>query len=487
MAPGTCRRHPAGPDLRPSAAVRFLTGAALVLATVALAVWLWNLACRFPAMVWNDLRLAPSVALAQGWPIYPSATEGVVNTWTYGPLPVLLFWPVSWASSAFGALQIGAGLNLAFTLGAIGFVCFRWPVPEGSITGREARFVAFLLCVAMWPEAPLLYYVSDNIAVACGLVGTTLLAQRRDSFGLWAAAGFTAAAVACKQTAVGLAAGHLLCLALTGGRAAVVGYAWRCVAVGLAMAAVAAWAFGPFALWFTLVELPAHFGWTPDPWGRLLDQAPQAAGQILAPALVLVVFRRSLLRGTALLAACVWLCTLPLGLAALFKTGGRMNSVHSFLLWLPPVVTLAVTTTRGAGPHLPGRTIAAGLAAAFACGQLAFAAEIRLWPRREFYREADSIAARLPNQVWFPMHPLANLYRDHRYYHDEDGIYVRALTKMPLGRQHLLNHLPRDLRVIALPTNATSWGMARKLLPPGAEQFEIGSWTLWHLPSGAPP
>lgn len=462
-------------------AARLATWVFLGFAALALGLWQWSLFCEFPGIAWNDVRLAPTIALARGFSIYPTPTDGVINTWTYGPLPVLSLWPASWASSPEGALLIAGGLNLAVALGSLAFVCFAWPIGERDRDTCLARALAFVLCAVLWPEWQYLYYVSDNLAIACGLIGSTLLVRAQGRpLHLWAAAALAIGAVACKQIAFGIGLAHLLWLALTVSMRAALEHVLRCAAVGMLAAAAAIATFGAAELWFVLVALPARFGWTSDFLARVRDVSPSLLVHLAVPPLALLIFRRSLLRGELLLPSLLWLCSLPLGLAALLKTGGRMNSIYSFVLWLPPVITWLVAQRR---PFL--LPLAASVAALSITARLALTPRIHLQPQTILYAEARGFAPQLRERVWFPLHPLITLYTDQRYYHDEDGLYVRSVAKLPLTRAQIWSHLPRDIRVIALPEQFTNWGIAQQLLPPGAEKSIVGRWALWH--GGRPP
>lgn len=456
--------------------VRLLTLCALGLAMAGLAVWLWTLYCRFPAITWNDVRLAPSIALAQGHSVYPTGQTGTVNTWTYGPLPLLFFWPASWAASPDGAMLIAGAFNLGISLGALAFVCFGWPNADPHLRSILPRVVAFAFCAVAWPEWHYLFHLSDNLAIACALVSSTLLVRRSQhaSF-LWLSAAIGVAAINCKQIAVSVAAAQIMWLLCTHGVRAAMNHTLRYGALGAVAAAAMCAAFGYRELWFTLVALPGRFGWTPDPMARLRDVGPHLALHLSLPAIALILFHRRLLRGDLLLGSLLWLVTLPLGVIALFKTGGRMNSVYSFVLWLP-IITTALLTRR---PHfgVPLGTVATTL---LVCCRLLWAIELPLQPQLHAYRDALRFAPLMRERVWFPLHPLITLYTERRYYHDEDGLYVRYLAKLPLTHQQLWSHLPPKMGTIAFPENLTTWGVARQLLPADAQKTQSGCWELWH-------
>jgi hypothetical protein len=96
----------------------------------------------------------------------------------------------------------------------------------------------------------------------------------------------------------------------------------------------------------------------------------------------------------------------------------------------------------------------------------------------EDHRLAAEIAARHPGAIWFPMHPLVTLYSDHRYYHDEDGLYVRRMSHQPLSPAHAASQLPPAMQLIAQHNEWTDWGIARAMLPKNSRVIVIGHWTL---------
>jgi hypothetical protein len=264
-------------------------------------------------------------------------------------------------------------------------------------------------------------------------------------------------------------------------------HAGRCAITGLIAGGLAIISFGWAGLWWVMVELLAHIPWIRDPWDRLISTGPDLAGQILAPALCMIFARRAFGRPTLLLPALAWACALPLGIMALLKTGGRMNSVHSLMLWLPPLITVVFTTRFAPARHRAILLGGATLAAAWGCLGLTTAARLPLYPQLAAYRDAEALAARYREQIWFPMHPLVTLYSDRRYYHDEDGLFLRQITHRAVAREHVAAHLPRAMRMIALRNFWTDWGVARSLLPAPVRQIPVGDWTIWTPDVSATP
>lgn len=475
LPPDRTAPAPEGPA---QGAMRSAARIALLAAAALLALWLWTRFCRFPSIPWNDMRLAPTIALAQGWPIYPLAESGTINTWMYGPLPVLLFWPASWASSAADALMIAAGMNAALTLVPLALVCFLWPVGGNGPHVRLGRFAALLGSFALWPELHYSVLFSDNLAVACGLIGNLILVRSRAPVALWAAAAIGTAAVACKQIALGIPLAQVVWLGVTAGRTEALRHAVRCVVAGGAIGGAAIAVFGWAGLWFTLVRIPGSFGWAPDLAQRLGMVWSALAIQVAVPAIVMLLLRRRFTAPALRLAAITWLCTLPLGLAGLLKLGGWTNSIHSFVLWLPPVLATLLAAPPAERHRWPALLGAGLLAAGIACGRLWHEPRLDLRPRIDDYRQAERIAAQYRGAVWFPVHPLVTLYSDRRYYHDEDGMYVRIKAGKTPSPAHAASQLPPAMRMMAFRNDWSDWGIARRMLPAQAGELTVGNWTL---------
>lgn len=458
--------------------LRPATFLAFALAAIALALWLGHAWCRFPAVVWNDVRLAPAVAFAQGWPAFPTATTGPINTWTYGPLPLLAYLPAALAPTATGALLLAGTINLALTLVPLALVCRYWPLGDSGAEPPLARAGVFLLVTALW--APRHYEVifADNLAIACGLLGNLVLARARGPRGWWLAALLATAAVGCKQIAVGMPLAQALWLVFTEGWRAGLRHAVRCLLAGALWVGLAGLLFGGAGLWHVLVALPADFPWVPA-WARLAPMLPELAWQAGLPLVVMAVARATFATPALLLPALAWACTLPPGLLALLKHGGWLNSVHSLALWLPPVLT--ILACRGASARadrwIP---LAAALAAAVVTGgRIAAADRLFTRPAVAAYAEAEQLAAQFRGRIWFPFHPLVTLYSERRYYHDEDGLHVRRLSRVGTSPEQAAAHLPAALQVMAFHQDWSDWGVARAMLPPGARTVEIGHWKLW--------
>jgi hypothetical protein len=460
------------PEVIPSSPPRGLFWIAAALGTSLCAIWLWCCWCTFPASVWNDLRVAPAVALHRGFAVY--STTGVANTWIYGPLPLIMLWPAGWASSAAGALQVAGALNLGITALAIACTCFAWPGPRLP----AQRLIALLLCLALWPAVNLQVFYTDNVAVALGLLSNLFLVRRWR----WTAAALAVAAVASKQISLEIGAAQLIWLTLTVSWREAGRHLGRATTVAVALGALFISLFGACNLWHVMVELPGSF-----PWTSLADClhyfGSYLSWYIGAPAVILLVGRRFFWdrRSTLLLPSLSYICALPIGLTVLLKVGGDLNSLHGLLLWLPPVLTACLV-----GPQfnrlLSTWTPLAGAIAAVALGSLRLhlAPNLTVTPDVQAYREAAYLAGRAPGGCWFPMNPLVTLYSDGKYYHDEDGLYERKTAGKPLTEARLNAHLPSEPHATIFPVGWTTWGLAARLVSesPSISGRPFGRWVV---------
>jgi hypothetical protein len=462
---------PVPPILKP------LTYVVLAVTGLLLGLWLWSRFCLFPSIPWNDIRLAPSIALSQGWPVYPTTTSGTITTWMYGPLPLLYLWPASWAPTASGALMVAAGLTILLTLVPLALVCAAWPVTSAGTDAPAGRLTAFVGCLALWPALHYSVIFSDNLAIACGLLGNLLLVRARQPWQHWLAALAAVAAIGCKQICLGIPLAQVIWMGLVAGRAAGIRHLVRCLVSGAILGGALIVGFGWSGLWFTLAQVPAGLGFVPDLGGRLLAVAPTMSIHLGLPLLVMLIWRRAF-TGPLLLPAVSWLCTLPFGVAGMLSLGGWTNSVHSFVLWLPPVL-IALLAGKRSGPLRSSVPMLVALGtAALVSGRLLRTPDLPLRPKTDDYQLAAQIAIRHPQGVWFPLHPLVTLYSDRKYYHDEDGLFVRKMAGRPPSSAQLASQLPAAMQLIALNQNWNDWGIARRMLPANSRQTTVGNWVL---------
>lgn len=466
--------------LRPVRPARSAGVAVLAAAAVAAAgLWLWINVCRFPSSSWNDLRLAPVFMALAGEPVYTLPGHGVITTWMYGPVPLWLWAPAAWASTAIGALLTAAVLNQLLTVAAMAATCAWWPVPGAT---RTARALAFAAAVAVWPDPAFRFLQADNVAVAAGLAGNLLLVTapgRPAGLRAWLAAALTALALGAKQNALGLLLAQASWLAWQWDAGAAWRHVARSAAVAAAIGAAAVAQFGLADLWFGAVQVPAALPLAEDIPARLREFLPVLLVQWGAPLLAFAWFagRRRALPPTLRLPALAWGWSLPLGALSMLTTGGSTNNLHGFQLLAIPLLLAALTAAAARRAHFYEALTVLLVALVFSA-RVATADRAPLRPATSLVLEAGAIAASAPGEIWLPWNPLAAYFVEHRFYHAEDGLYVRFITGHPVPLAQARAHVPPRFRAIAFPAPGLQWGVAAKLAPPDARVERVGPWQI---------
>jgi hypothetical protein len=444
--------------------------------------WLWRCLCLFPTHGWNEIRLAPSFMWRHGLSPYPPSGAGPATTWIYGPLPLLLQLPATFAHDSAGALVSAGIINIVVILVAITAVCLFWPAPFTADAG-VSRLTALLACVALWPATSLEFMQPDNAAVAFGLLALLCLQKSRSPGALWLAAAGCAAAISCKQTLLGLALAECVYLAWRGGVRAGVMQGLRIVVLTAAILGLAAFLFGTDGFAFHLFTLPASLPWAASFSARLSEFTPYLLVQAGVPLFVIALLGSRVWQKDSpwLLPALAWVAAWPLDLVALFKTGGSINSLHGWLFFLPPAAILLTASAR-----LPKacRTVVTVLAAAALIVRLATTAPGTWRPLTQHLHQGEFLAHSLPGEVYFPWHPLVTFYAEGRFDHVEDGLFMLYLAGRPMAGPAATAHLPPKMHVVAFLHRELDWGIARTLIPPGAQQSTFRAWDLssWALP-----
>lgn len=465
----------------PAPTVTWLTWFGLGVAALLTAIWLWSCWCGFPGIPWNDIRVAPAVALHHGISIYSLTTSGPVSTWIYGPLPLLLLWPAGLAPDAIGAIETAGAIHIVLTVLALGLTCLLWPASQETNSPAQEwqrRLAAALICVLFVRNESSGYtvYCADAPGLAFGLLSLLALSHRRE----WTAAMCAAAAVACKQTLIGVGVAQLVWLFMTVSPRAAGLQLGRCFVAGIALAIPAVGYFGGPGLWHTMIELPGRFPWAALP-DRLHDHGPYLLVHLGLPVAGMIMWRRFFFsrKSPVLLPSLAFFCVLPLSLAGFLKIGGNINSLHSFWLWFPPALVALVSGKSFARLGQAGCLVLAMMSAALASVWLQIS-NLRVLPNVQAYREAAYLASRMPEKIWFPLHPLVTLYSDGRFYHDFDGLGERVLAGQRLTDEHYFAHMPRHRQVTAtlLPIG---WGPADTAEARLPKDTPVSTFGLWRL------
>lgn len=466
-----------------------LRGLAVLVGAAALA-YLWWGWCVFPLSDWNEIRLAPAFALRHGLTVYAPAGGGPLSTWIYGPLPILLNLPATFAPDATAAILTSGVINLLTLFGPLAVLC--GCAEALRPLAAPGRIFALAACVLLLPGSSLAFQVADHAAVGCGLISTWLLVRgsspaQRSVAG---AALCCALAVAAKQTSVFLALAHVIHLASGPDRALLGRYLIALTAAGLALAGVCVAAFGFTPLWFNLVEIPARLPWG-DGLMKLGLRWPQLAAYLVPPVGLLILWRRfapwsgtETEIGRLVRCGAIAFCTvLPVGLLAFFKIGGDLNVLHSWS-YLMPVLVIGGVAWLGARPRASRwLTLVAG-------GLIALRAphwrETPAQPLTPHLAQAAGLARFAPGTVWFPNNPVVTFYTDRRLYHVEDGLATRHLAGVGIREAEFRRHLPSPLAAVVYPASYPS-PFALQLLSDYTQVTRVNHWAMYQRPEAPRP
>lgn len=489
--------HGSGPSPLPppaAAPVRTTTGTGaraewwfVAAGLVAAAIWLWLSWCIFPLRSWNDIRLAPTFAIRLGLPLYPGS-DGAASTWMYGPLPAWLNWPATWTRGPGEALLVAGGINLLVSLIPIVAVCLGWPLRATPPVSPAGRLLAVVVTIAVWPWACWQFLQADNHAVGIGLLANLALARGTGAAGAWLAAGLAGAGLMCKQTSLAVPLAQVAWLAITAGTAPALRHAGRLLVTGCGWLALLLVATDPQRAWFTAILTPAGLPWADDMLDRFLDLLPHLAVHAALPVGAWLWLKKR--RGTAdlLLPTLTWLVAWLPGLASAFKTGGTLNSLQGFPLWLPAAAVVAIASLGSLADMRREHRLRLAIAVAAFLGLTARIATrpVAIWrPMTVAYDDAIDLARRFPDQIWFPWNPLVTVYSEGRLYEVEDGLYVRSVTGRPVPHAVSRRHLPPRFAALVVSNQGSTWGIAERLLPGPSETIDLGNWTL-RRPRGGP-
>jgi hypothetical protein len=376
-------------------------------------------------------------------------------------------------------------INAAVLLIGLGWFCFRW---DASLP-FSLRLLAFATSILILPGSLFRYLQADNPACALGLVSMLALVRAEENrpwLG-WLAAMAGVAAAGSKQLAVTYLAAQIIWLLWQRGIGAALVHSLRCLACAAVAIGLAVVLWGWAGLWFKLIIVPAKLPFSHLPGHILASNAIPLLGYLLLLALAWRAAQRE--KGMALVAL-YGACALPLGMAALFRGGGGVNSLHGLVL-LTPAVLLSVLAEIVSRPSAaPGSAAAGGwmklaipvFVAAILAARWPQSTHLPHTPQLALAREAEGLARRHRGAIWFPWNPLATYYVERRHDHDEDGLYVRQESGLYPTRRVAETGLPPSWRFTAFNPAAT-WDVAAAMIPKGPQQIvKSGGWLVVEHP-----
>ena len=463
-----------------------VTGIALIAAWLGAIACLWTSWCIFPALAWNELRVAPAFALRHGINPYPSLGGGPLFTLIYGPVVIVIDLPTTFATSPAGALHIASLITALMIAGPLAVIFFR--SSELRARGTWAPWLALALGILLRPETHFLFQVSDQSAIAFGLLSGWCLARHPQPGTSWliGAAALCTLAIFSKQLAVFLVPAQLVFLWLGGNRAAALRFLAWVILFGAAALVICVEAFGFNNLWINLVAIPARLPWS-NFAVRFATRPWSLFAQVALPSLALLVLwfsghwpKRSKEGGRFFqFAALAFLAMLPLGLMAFFKIGGDTNNLHSWGYLLAGALLAWLAKPSGRAATSIVLVIVTVFALALHAGEFA---SLRPRPLSEHFTVADKLIGAYPHALWFPQNPLITFYADGKLWHSEDGARTRGFAGYMPNATDFRRDLPANLQAIVYPANE-NLSLSALLLPEFNQKTSLPHWTLLTRPA----
>jgi hypothetical protein len=414
---------------------------------------------------WSEIRLAPTIAMSQGVPLWQPYGEGPILDAVYGPGAPVTWLPASLASTPAGAISIALLLSLVLLL-----------VPTVWILFPEARHhlkllaATLLLGIALQLSSPALPSLGIHADFPALGYATAALAcawtdrRRNAPAWQWTGAAFVIASVSSKQVMVPLLVAYPMWIGIASG--------WRAARQALVpLAVIGALAAGLVILLFdemamidaTIVGVSRQPFDGSSPLDALLTAALEFARRA-APFVVLLALAGSLVRRQGdswqeiaqknrwLFPLLVGLFLLPTALLSDAKVGGVANAL-GFTLWFLWLALLSAAASAGrSGPEVLRRvTVGAALAGCALAVRLApdlaeLPALLRMPPASTVAYEA---ARQAPGTIYFPYNPLASLFAEGRAYHLDPGVQFRAIEGRRMDESLVREHVPPAMNRVA--------------------------------------
>jgi len=439
-----------------------------------------------PTLDFNGFRLAPAIALARGYNIFPGPDEGPLLDFMYGPMFPVAYTPAALAGSPTGAIWIGILLSFLFAVIPLAWLAFTDSEQRSRLLAASAVVCFGLLCV--YDEA--LYWVAltihaDAPALAfAGCACACLQSRRGDPTNRQTgfSALFAVLAVWSKQVAAPIVVALPLYAWLRDGRRTAFRFALWMTAIGALVSLIFLLWFGFEGIFFNMFQVPGGHPWEGTlQGGSRFDAVLGSLGELaafssLSGITVLALAVASYGRGFSARkwlreqpwTCLAWVALLMVPTATLggAKVGGYVNAyafstyflTGAAVLGLAQVASTKRPLARGAAQLTLAGIIVLSLghelASAERCSIFhASITQLSEW-RKNPQEQATTFARAHPGEVHFIGNPLIGLYSDGKLYSSIYGKFDRALAGFAPGPELMLAHSPPRLRYVALRRDA---------------------------------
>jgi hypothetical protein len=457
---------------------------------------------------YTSFRLAPTLALARGYPLYSLPDHPPWVTVGYGPFYPLAYLPCIFAKDPVTAVSAATILAYAYILVPVALLCALLcrrlaPLPNGA---RLSWVPIFLLFGLVAISLPSLAYITTRVHADAPALGLFLMGSyfvlraeetsRRLSGYLIVLAGlFAGLSASCKFTLIAGAFALVLFVLRSLGWKRAVAFA---LSVVLTVCMVYGWiivrdGFPAIVLNFRVL---ARFPWIKHydvGKGGPLDTTIWASDKIMTSLSLILVYLKdygllilvslALIRLPGLQAApnktpparhLVWLflfialMVMPASIASVAKYGGDVNSRAIFTL---PLILAVIFAFWAAIVHPANLTssLAECIVLTGAILNVALSVEgklIGLNFGKSIMEESYATIKAHPSQCYFPYDPLAHLLAGDRFRPNMDVIYAYAIGGYPVDKTAFQSSMPAEIKYVIFPFSM-SWGSSelRRLLP----------------------
>jgi hypothetical protein len=461
---------------------------------------------KAPTFIWNEIRLSRSMALLQGFPLYPGEHDlGPIIGTLHPPISHYLFLPAAAIHDPTASIVAGSLLACMVVFSALGFALIRSAPPVSwrwAITAGSFLFCGFLIVQSEGTFNTAFSIHTDAAALAFATIACTFAGSRNrmTTASLWMSAAACALAIASKQTIAPVVLAVSLYIAITEGGKRFALFLLASTVTGGSLLAFLLSILSARAFLFNTLMLAAHRPLKPD-YRQILAGAYRMGRLEALPALLPLLFlaiwswmrerpRREIRR---FLAANPWIVFLlasaaliPVSMKAIMTVGADVNHLGFVLYFLFVAAGLAIQqyfTDANPAARLSSRLfLTTGILVSLAPGMiLTVPASLRNL-KANASQTAHTYNLRHPGVTYFPHNPMTSLLADGKLYDLDMALYDREIAGYPLTPQQLQSGLPHTLILVALPPGEEIQSTALQGLLAGFVRItdpELPGWTVY--------
>jgi hypothetical protein len=437
---------------------------------------------------YTSIRLAPSFALARGYPLYSLPDHPPWVMVGYGPFYPIAYLPSIFAKDPVAAVSAATISAYAYILVPVGLLAalFCRRLDPSNNGARLSWLPVFLFFGLLANCVPSLGYISTAVHVDAPALGLFLMAcygvlraeagDQRWNGRCIALAGIAAGlSASCKITLLAGLFGIALYIlwALNWRRAA-----WFAFSAALTACLIYGWIIvrdgfpAVFLNFQVLQKFPLSKHIFLSQFRNYLKDYGVAFLAILT--LLRLPIGRTADSKTPPAIQMVWfflfiaVVVLPVSVASVAKYGGDVNSRAIFTLPLTLAAIFAMWATIHRANVIGSLTTGAALTGGILIVALHVPSELkRVNFGRSLMEESYATVRAYPSRCYFPYDPLAHLLAGDRFRPNMDVIYSYAVAGFPVNPTAFESSMPEGLRYVIYPSSMKHWGLSeiRRLLP----------------------